>query len=369
MKILIATPLYPPDVGGPATYSELLVREFPARGVSVSVEVLNRINAPFGVKHLIYFFRLVYVARDADIVYAQDPLGTGLPAFFAARLLGKKFLLKVVGDRAWEEFLNRGNDFISPEDFQGMHAGFSVYLRKRVQTFVAKHAKRVIVPSQYLKRLLVSGWGVPEERVLVIYNAFEPPMILLPRDKAREKVGISGLVLVSVGRLVPWKGFRALVESMPDTIAEFPDAKLYIIGDGPEKTDIWSAIARLGLKQHVFLIGKMPHNDMLAYMSAADLFVLNTGYEGLSHAILEAMALSVPVVTTGVGGNPELISDGVHGRLVAYGDSEALVRAIGETLRDMEARGRFSAAAQKKALEFSKEKMLRELSSLFEKLS
>jgi len=72
MKVLIATPIYPPDIGGPATYTKLLERELNSRGISVFVETLNRISLPFVIKHIYYFLRLLMVARRSDIVYAQS---------------------------------------------------------------------------------------------------------------------------------------------------------------------------------------------------------------------------------------------------------------------------------------------------------
>lgn len=367
-RILVATPLYPPDVGGPATYTKLLERELPARGISVSVESLNRVRAPFGIKHLIYFFRLLFSVRNAHIIYAQDPLGAGLPALVAARLAGKKFLLKIVGDRAWEEYMQASPNADLLDTFQDKRYGPGTELRRVIQKFVARHAVRIVVPSEYLKKILVSGWGISEARISVIYNAFEPSKNKWTREEARRELGLSGTVLVSAGRLVSWKGFSVLVRSMPEILKEVSDAKLYIVGSGPERKNIESAISHFGLDQHIFLKGQTSHGKMLQHLKAADVFVLNTGYEGLSHMLLEAMALGVPVVTTHSGGNPELIEDGVQGRLVAYNNKEALTNSVLELLHDRETAQRMSAAAQTKAREFSKEKMLEELVTLFKNL-
>ncbi|MBI5005273.1 MAG: glycosyltransferase family 4 protein [Candidatus Lloydbacteria bacterium] len=393
MKILIATPLYPPEIGGPATYTALLEREFSLRGFQVAVAKLSDVKKwPFGIKHLFYFFKLLRAGAEADIVFAQDPLGVGLPALCAAKILGKKFVVKIVGDRAWEEYVNLKSQISNLksdtankkydllDEFQGKKYSLGIEMRRCIQKYVARHADKIVVPSGYLKKIIVNGWGVTPEKVEVIYNAFELPKLNITHEEARARLLLSasaraegqdglGEILVSIGRLVPWKGFGALIEMFPNIVKKYPQAKLYIIGDGPERKNLKSQISNLKLGNSVFLIGQLSHDDTMLYLTAADVFVLNTGYEGLSHTILEAMALGVPVVTTRVGGNPELIEDGVSGRLVTYQDKKALAEAITEILADVtKARQRFEKSARGKAAKFSKERMLEHLTQLFKQI-
>lgn len=372
MKILIATPLYPPESGGPATYTALLERELQLRGFQVAVAKLSDVRKwPFGIRHLFFFFKLLWAGVLAGVVFAQDPLGVGFPALCAAKILGKKFVVKIVGDRAWEEYMNQGNAFVYPEDFPRTSVHLGIWLRQCTQIFVARHADKIIVPSEYLKKLIVNGWGISPQSIEVIYNAFDAPDMKITRDEARKKLHISSEegVVVSIGRLVPWKGFGTLIKMFPEILKKYPHTKLFIIGEGPERKNLLSSIKNLDLKKSVFLTGNVPHDDTLLYLIAADVVVLNTGYEGLSHVILEAMALGVPVITTRIGGNPELIEDGVSGRLVAYQDKEALTKATTEILDDSTlARKRFEESAQKKASAFSKERMLTHLAQFFEKL-
>src|SRR3989338_2858552 len=112
-RILIATGIYPPDVGGPATYSRTLFEELPLRGLSVEVvtygellvsdsALVHRVSRRVlkGIRHTIYFFKVFWYGRRADVIFAQDTVSAGLPALVAATLLRKKFLLKIVGDYA-----------------------------------------------------------------------------------------------------------------------------------------------------------------------------------------------------------------------------------------------------------------------------
>ena len=97
MKILIATGIYPPSVGGPATYSKILRDELPKRGVEVSVLSFDEVrHFPKGVSHVSYFLKIISRGWGVDVIFAQDPVSVGLPAFFAALLMGKRFFLSSV---------------------------------------------------------------------------------------------------------------------------------------------------------------------------------------------------------------------------------------------------------------------------------
>src|SRR3989339_1894470 len=103
-KILIATPLYPPDIGGPATYAKTLEIELPKRGLVVSIVSFSSVrHLPKGFSHLAYFFKLLKAAWRADLIFALDPISVGLPAHAVSKLLGKPLYVKIVGDFAWEQ--------------------------------------------------------------------------------------------------------------------------------------------------------------------------------------------------------------------------------------------------------------------------
>ena len=108
LKILICTGIYPPDIGGPATYSKLLFEELPKMGIETRVLSFGEVrHLPKILRHFVYFIKVLKMGRRADIIYAQDPVSVGLPAMLAAKILRKKFILKVVGDYAWEQFQNK----------------------------------------------------------------------------------------------------------------------------------------------------------------------------------------------------------------------------------------------------------------------
>src|SRR3989344_3373366 len=106
MRLVIATPLYPPEVGGPATYVQELETGLPSRSIDVTVVKFSDVRRwylPKLVRHYVYYRRVLQEAKNADLVLALDPVSVGLPAMKAARKAGKPFVVKIVGDYAWEQ--------------------------------------------------------------------------------------------------------------------------------------------------------------------------------------------------------------------------------------------------------------------------
>ncbi len=133
---------------------------------------------------------------------------------------------------------------------------------------------------------------------------------------------------VFVGRLAPEKNLETLVRAWPIVRRTFPQARLTLVGEGPERSRLESLIAALGLSDAIELPGAMA--DPTAMLRSCDLFVLPSREEGMSIALLEAMALGMPLVATAIPGNRRLVADREHGRLVPPGDVEELARTICE---------------------------------------
>lgn len=367
MRILITTGIYPPSIGGPATYSKILHDELPKHGVGVKILSFDEVrHLPKGISHIFYFLKIIFRARGVDIIFAQDPVSVGLPAFFVAKFLRKRFFLKIVGDYAWEQGMQRFRVTDLLDEFSKKPPSvysMRVRLLRRIESFVATGAEKIIVPSKYLKKI-VARWGVPEEKIYVIYNAFEG---VTDSGGNRPKIQLHGKTIVSSGRLVPWKGFSSLVGMMIELNKKFPDLKLCIIGDGPERSMIERQIKQLELGRNVYLIGKVSQATNFEYIRQSKVFVLNTGYEGFSHQILEVMALGTPLVTTSVGGNPEIVENGGNGLLVPYNDKRAFVSAIERMLRDDGFAAQCVARGKETAVKFSKERMIDSLIKVLKK--
>lgn len=381
-RLLIATGIYPPDIGGPATYSDTLRRELPRDGYRITlltytdefqsshtedgqgaIYYINR-QQIMPLRYLKYWWRLLYLVPHHDIVYVQGPVSEGWPAFLACKLANVPYYLKVVGDWAWEQGRQRSGVKDLLDDFQDKTYGPRVGLWRLVEKTVAGHARAVVVPSEYLKSI-VAKWGVPQPRIHVIYNSVKPAQRQFSRREAQKTLGISGDIILTVGRLVPWKGLLELIEMMPDLLNHNSDFCLYVIGEGPERPRLEAKIKELKLHGKVLLLGSMPQSRLWFYMMAADMFVLNTAYEGMPHTTIEAMQIGLPVVTTDIGGNPEVVAHERSGLLVKFGDREALFNAIVRMNEDYDLRQAVIPAAQAKVKEFSQKQMLDGIKELF----
>ncbi|OGZ97623.1 MAG: hypothetical protein A3J10_03125 [Candidatus Sungbacteria bacterium RIFCSPLOWO2_02_FULL_54_10] len=346
-RVVIATGLFPPEIGGPATYVHLLTEGLVRHGIGLRVIPFRSVRMlPKGIRHIAYVLNIIAVARGGDIVFAQDPVSTGLPALLAARLMGKSFLLKIVGDYAWEQYMQMQNDSAKRKTLEEFQQGIydtKTEVRRFIERHVARHAKRVIVPSEYLKKI-VMRWGVSEEKITVIYNAFVRQGIPVSKEKARTMLGISAhsFHIVSIGRLVPWKGYDAVISAMAVIVREIPEAHLSLIGSGLEEGALRKKIEDLGLGGAVSLVGNMPHDTALHYLRAGDVFVSNSSYEGFSHTLLEALAMGIPVMASDAGGNGEIITDGVSGRLYRRRDALSLAEEITRLYRDASLRERYT---------------------------
>jgi glycosyltransferase involved in cell wall biosynthesis len=363
MKICVATGLYPPEIGGPATYATMLEAELPQHGLEVTIVPFGWVRRyPKIIRHLMYLQKLWRESREADVIYALDPISVGVPALMVARLRRKPFLIRLGGDYAWEQGRARFGLTGTLDEYLAKPKGRPVWvcILAAVQAFVVKRADRVIAPSFYLKSV-IAKWGVPEARITVIYSALFPLFVNEKRDTLRQQLRYRHPTIVSAGRLVPWKGFRVLIEATAKLQQTYPEVMLVIAGDGGERIALEEYAAELGISKRVRFVGNVSKDTLGAIIKAADVFVLNTAYEGLSHQLLEVMDLGTPIVTTPAGGNAELISDRVTGYLVKYNNCEALVDAMSCLFEHEGSRHHLVQAARLRSKEFSKERVIEQL--------
>lgn len=175
-----------------------------------------------------------------------------------------------------------------------------------------------------------------------------------------------GTRLLFTGRLAAVKGLPVLLESLVSLKAKHPDLRLTVVGDGPDRSALEQMTRQLGLESHVKFVGYQSQAEVREQVQQTDVFVLPSFAEGVPVVLMEAMAASVPVVTTRIAGIAELVEDGVSGYLVAPGDSVALAERISLLLADSELRSRFGAAGRVKVeQEFNIHQEVARLHSLF----
>ncbi len=372
-RLLLAAGIFPPEIGGPAVYAKLLVDELPAKGIYITTLPFHRFRSyPKFFRHISYAVSLAFKARHADVIYALDPVSVGLPSLIVAKLMAKPLAVRIAGDYAWEQGVQRAGVRELLDEFLTHTGVYPTYIHilKKIQTLVARHSDCVIVPSDYLRHVIMK-WGIPSKHIHVIHNSFEAPKNLPSKTIARAELGLSvssgevqGPILVTIGRLVPWKGFSALIECVPALLKEHKGLVLHVIGDGPDMEKLKTLVHRLKLQQSVIFHGNLVHEKVIEYIRAADVYVLNTAYEGLSHQLLEAMACETPIVTTSIGANNAVVRSGKEALLVAYNDRPHLTKAIHTLLRNPHYALELARHAHARITRYTTEKMISHTASI-----
>ena len=335
-KLFVASGIFHPEPGGPATYLASILPSLQAKGWAPRVltfgapaegaypYAVSRIaRSPYPLRQARYALAAREHLAWADIVYAHTidlPLPGGRD---------KPRVLKVVGDQAWERCMRRRwiPADLHIDAFQAFRGGWRARWQKASRTRQIAAMDAVIVPSEYLKRLVVS-WGIRPEKVHVIYNALPP---LEAHSETREEIRAKlkwddRPTLITVARLQRWKGIDHLIRAL----SAMPDLRLIVVGDGPDRPRLAALAAKQG--DRVSFTGQLARQRVLTLIKAADGLALYSGYEGLSHTLLESLQLGTPVLASDIGGNREVVRHGVNGLLLPYPDVAALQRGISQLL-------------------------------------
>jgi teichuronic acid biosynthesis glycosyltransferase TuaC len=200
-------------------------------------------------------------------------------------------------------------------------------------------ADRIFSVSESLKRDVAVRLGAPAEKVMVIGNGVDLDRFTpVDRATARARLGVAPeeRMLLGVGGLVSRKGFQRVIPLLPELRHRFPSLSYWIVGAGTTQENLQPALEALarrhGVEDIVRFCGRRDPSQLAEYYSAADSFVLATEHEGWANVFLEAMACGLPVVTTRVGGNAEVVIEGRCGLLVDYWDPAGFANAIADAL-------------------------------------
>lgn len=200
------------------------------------------------------------------------------------------------------------------------------HLKKKALKILAKRADKFIFQTNEIRNWY--GSSVKNESAVVIPNAINPAFIRPRYEGEREKI------IVGVGRLTEQKNFSMLIDAFAELHKEFLDYKLIIYGEGPLKSALEHQVELLGISESVLLPGN--EKDIISKLEIASMFVLSSRFEGMPNALMEAMALGVPCVSTdcGGGGARFLIRNGENGLLIPNEDKDAMVEAMKKILSD-----------------------------------
>src|SRR3569832_25851 len=187
MRIVLATPIYPPEIGGPATYTKELATRLASSEQVTIVAYADKAEVVEGAKLVLvaksqglvsrlwqFFVVLLREAKGAQVIYVQNAVAAGLPAVLAGMLLRKPVMLKFVGDEAWERATQAGKTKKNLAEFLAAPDGglqSSIFIS--IQRYVLNHVSAVVPPSQFLGDILSANYGVAPSKIHVNYNAFD----------------------------------------------------------------------------------------------------------------------------------------------------------------------------------------------------
>ncbi|MFH0774231.1 MAG: GT4 family glycosyltransferase PelF [bacterium] len=233
---------------------------------------------------------------------------------------------------------------------------------------ISRFSKKIVAVSHELKSHLIEKARINPDKVMVIHNGIDldgyKPIADSNLKKRELDIEPSAPIVGIVGNLRPVKDHETFLQAASQIIKVMPSTKFLVIGDGPLKENLKEQSRKMKLDENVLFLGH--RTDVLELLAIMDIFVLSSISEGLSLSILEAMAMSKPVVTTDVGGNPEIIVDGKTGFLVPPKDPSNLASKI-MLLKDKGLAERMGGEGRRRVEEhFSLEKMIKNYEQLYE---
>ncbi|MFC1517560.1 glycosyltransferase family 4 protein [Candidatus Margulisiibacteriota bacterium] len=352
-NICIISGIFHPEQGGPATYLYNLSNDLAKKGHQLqviaygdqkklveddisypySVTRISR-NIPVIIRLLLFIKTIIKKAKKADLLYVND---YGLPAVLANFFLRKPIVMKIVGDFAWEYSVRKKFTKKDIDSFQ-KQKGLRINFMKALQRFYVKKALKIITPSNYLKQI-ITGWNIAPDKILIINNAINYAEYLkkIGKENLQDQYRLKGYkVLITVARLAPWKGVDKTIEVLGALKRSDPTLKIkyIVIGAGDDLYRLKKIVAKHNLANEILFLGKLPHPEVKKYLDISDIFTLYSGYEGLPHVILEAMAAGLPVVVSDKGGTKELIKNGVNGFVVSVENTKEYQEKLLHLLQD-----------------------------------
>ena len=320
-----------------------------------------------GLSHLSFVPFAIQIAWSLHKRYgirlfqASEPIGGGLAGAILKRITGGRLLVHMQG-----QFFNLPRTSFRPAKAR---------LMSTIARWSCEKADLIRCISSAVAQECIEN-GIPHDKLHVVRSRCDTEWFSRERwmnsaQRLRRSLGLNDKqVIVTVGSLVASKGLIYFLEAMPSLVKKYPNLVWMIIGEGPFRPLLLKRAATLKINTHLILAGRIPFNSIPLYLCTADVSVLPSVDEGLGRALMEAMALEMPVIGSNVGGIPELIDNNVSGILVPPASPQALVDAVDQILADpIMALGMGKAARQKIVSQYGYEDGIRQYADLLGKLA
>ena len=214
-------------------------------------------------------------------------------------------------------------------------------LRKKItRKLLLPRSAHVVVQTQQIKKFFNKGI---QKMTSVIYNPVNEKVFKLQPTKKENRI-------ISVGRLYPQKDQKTMIEAFAKVSEQHPDWQLVIYGEGPERKALELFVERLKVKDKVLLPGRS--ENIIDELNKSKIFCLSSIYEGMSNALVEAICVGLPIVTTKVSGTEELIKNGENGFIVNIGDKDSMAKALTKIIEDENLQNQFAEKNKAQAIKF-----------------
>ena len=320
MRVLVTVGIFPPDIGGPATFVPKIAKYFQDE-LNYEIEILtlsdnknSNINDDFSVKRIdrnlpiIYrwlktIFTIYKLGKNKDLIFVN---GLGTETTIANIFLKKKIIRKIVGDPVWERTYSKAKISESFDEFQVKNYGFSISLQKKVRSFSIKKSDIVVTPSKHLKNFILNlGF---KNKIEIINNG-----VFIPEENTNIFTN-DQINITIVSRLVSHKNIKKIIRAISDL--NDPLIYLNIIGDGPELNQLQKISLESNNKDNIIFHGKLNRDDINHIFLKSDIYIQASNYEGLPHSLLEAMSYGIPVLCTPVGECKEILGNEDRGYIL-----------------------------------------------------
>ena len=320
MRVLVTVGIFPPDIGGPATFVPKIAKYFQDQ-LNYEIEILTlsdnknlNINDDFSVKRIdrnlpiIYrwlktIFTIYKLGKNKDLIFVN---GLGTETTIANIFLKKKIIRKIVGDPVWERTYSKAKISESFDEFQVKNYGFSISLQKKVRSFSIKKSDIVVTPSKHLKNFILNlGF---KNKIEIINNG-----VFIPEENTNIFTN-DQINITIVSRLVSHKNIKKIIRAISDL--NDPLIYLNIIGDGPELNQLQRISLESNNKDNIIFHGKLNRDDINHIFLKSDIYIQASNYEGLPHSLLEAMSYGIPVLCTPVGECKEILGNEDRGYIL-----------------------------------------------------
>jgi glycosyltransferase involved in cell wall biosynthesis len=335
-SVLLVSGIYPPDTGGPATFTHDFSRWLSEKNVKVSIvtytdgssnttdidgvriiQVHRNINI---VKR--YFEFISVLVKNYNSATKVLAAGAFLEIMTASVIRNIKYTIKIPGDIVWERARNSGITNLDISRFQNSGLNLKYKAFRRLFTFSISRAKNVVVPSAFLQKMVVN-WVGDSKRIELVYNSIDHS-----RFSQKESANMN-FDVVTASRLVPWKGVDEIIQCCNEL-----NLSLGIAGEGPDEARLKDFASALGAT--VTFLGQIPKSEMSNFYSSGKFFVLNSSYEGLPHALIEAKASGLLCIGRAGTGSEEVVRNLVDGMLVSNEPGNSLKETLERAISDPE---------------------------------